>query len=70
MSEFIVNETGYPGAIKQEIVGELVRCRECLKCDPRPILSVVDGEKRYLCSKWCNFVTFDDYCSYGARKDG
>lgn len=29
MSEYIVKETGYPGAIKQEIVGELVRCRDC-----------------------------------------
>ena len=29
MSEYIVRETGYPGAIKQEIVGELVRCKDC-----------------------------------------
>ena len=29
MSEYIVRETGYPGTLKQEIVGELVRCREC-----------------------------------------
>lgn len=29
MSEYIVKETGYPGTIKQEIVGELVRCKDC-----------------------------------------
>lgn len=29
MSEYIVRETGYPGAIEQEIVGELVRCKDC-----------------------------------------
>lgn len=29
MSEYIVRETGYPGTIQQEIVGELVRCKDC-----------------------------------------
>lgn len=29
MSEYIIRETGYPGTLKQEIVGELVRCRDC-----------------------------------------
>ena len=29
MSEYIVRETGFPGTIKQEIVGELVRCKDC-----------------------------------------
>ena len=29
MSEYIIKETGYPGAIEQEIVQELVRCRDC-----------------------------------------
>lgn len=29
MAEFIVLETGYPGAVKQEVVGELVRCKDC-----------------------------------------
>ena len=29
MSEYIVHETGYPGTIKQEIVQELVRCKDC-----------------------------------------
>lgn len=29
MSEYIVRETGYPGQLKQEVVAELVRCKEC-----------------------------------------
>ena len=29
MSEYIVRETGCPGAVKQEIVGDLVRCKDC-----------------------------------------
>ena len=29
MREYIVRETGYPGTLKTEIVGELVRCKDC-----------------------------------------
>lgn len=29
MSEYILRETGSPGTITQEIVGELVRCKDC-----------------------------------------
>ena len=29
MSEYIVRETGYPGKLNQEIVGRLVRCKDC-----------------------------------------
>ena len=29
MSEYIVRETGYPGRIKKEIIGRLVKCKEC-----------------------------------------
>lgn len=28
-TDYIVRETGYPGAVKQEVMGELIRCREC-----------------------------------------
>ena len=27
--EYIVRETGFPGMLKKEIVGELVRCKDC-----------------------------------------
>lgn len=29
MSEYIILETGYPGAIKKKVVAELVRCKDC-----------------------------------------
>lgn len=29
MSEYILRETGYPGAVKQEVIGEIVRCKDC-----------------------------------------
>lgn len=30
MAEYIIRETWYPGAVKQEIVGELIRCKDCV----------------------------------------
>ena len=29
MAEYIVKETGYPGRLETEIVGELIRCGNC-----------------------------------------
>lgn len=29
MSEYIILETGYPGAIKKKVVAELVWCKDC-----------------------------------------
>ena len=59
MAEYIVREMGYPGMLKQEIVGELVRCREC----------------RYFhhgttCIRFGIRMSraHDDYCSYGRGK--
>ena len=43
MSEYIVRETGYPGAVKQEVVGELVRCKDC----KHRIVNANPGEIRY-----------------------
>ena len=63
MSEYIIKETGYPGAIEQEIVQELVRCRDC------------KWYKTMYCKmdRWTDLVTIyvakkDDYCSYGERR--
>lgn len=64
MSEVIVrySDNGY-GNVSGEIVGELVRCKEC-KYER-------DGEE----FMWCehpngldSIVKPDDYCSYGERK--
>jgi len=60
--EYIVCETYYPLTNgKKEVVGELVRCRDC-KYNPSK-------------DEWihCDQVTWwnspDDYCSKGKRKD-
>ena len=60
MSEYIVRETGFPGTLKTETVGELVRCRDC----------------RYFhygtpCIRFGIRMSraHDDYCSYGGRKN-
>lgn len=60
MVEYIVKETGYPGTLKQEIVGELVRCKDCRHFD--------DQE---LCLKNGFFVGLDltFFCKSGERKD-
>ena len=61
MSEYIVRETGYPGAIKQEVVAELVRCKDCkwfneLGC----AIQIVDDSDK---------PTGNDYCSFGERRE-
>lgn len=70
MAEYIVRETGYPGAVKQEIVGELVRCKDCKYYDPS---WTADG-RRF--DAECAFHEWyraepkeDDYCSKGERKE-
>lgn len=57
MSEYIVRETGYPGTLKKEIVGEVIRCRECRWWD---------REEEY-CIDF--FVTDPNgYCSWAERR--
>lgn len=67
MSEYIIRETGYPGVVKQEVVGELVRCKEC------KWWKSIEGVKPL---KFCTYVYGAefarkewDYCSRGERKD-
>lgn len=64
MREYIVQETGYPGQLKQEVVGEIVRCKDCLL--------------RYNACPWAIRIGFgivefttkdDDFCSRGRRQD-
>lgn len=57
MSEYIVRETGYPGELKLEVVGELVRCKDCTYWD-------IPG--------YCvDFMTQDEngFCKWGKRKE-
>lgn len=61
MAEYIVRETGYPGTLKQEIVGELVRCRDCKWRHD-------DSNPEYLpCTDWYPQDNF--FCAYGEREE-
>ena len=57
MNEYIVRVTGYPGRLEHEVVGELVRCKDC---------EFYEGENRYC----FNDVKAkpDGYCSFAERK--
>lgn len=58
MAEYIVRETGYPGTLKQEIVGEVFRCRYCSRWN---------RENGYC----VDFLVTDPdgYCSWAERRD-
>lgn len=57
--EFIVREMGYPGVIKQEVVGELWRCKDCVHYN-------ADVDICY----FHNMRTTDDYyCADGERSE-
>lgn len=71
MSEYIVRETGYPGAIKQEIVQELVRCRDCHWYEIYQLKQDGTDDRRYNPS-YCTLLRHcfkpDWYCADGERK--
>lgn len=81
VNEFIVRETGYPGAIKQEVVGELVRCRDCkhrpIKGDGNIVYAPddSDGWDDDTCPCLCedcyyNWMPDEDFfCGKGERRD-
>lgn len=65
MNEYIVRETGFPGAVKQEVVGELVRCKDCKHRGKELCLMyyVDEGGFGY------DLTRDSDYCVFGERKD-
>lgn len=63
MSEYIVRETGYPGAVKQEVIGELVRCKDCRHNS----LKRMSGNT--FCDLGIGLYQLYDFCSMGERKD-
>lgn len=70
MSEYIVRETGYPGTIKQEIVGELVRCKDCRWHEIYQLKK--DGTedqrcKREFCVLYSRNFPDDYFCADGER---
>ena len=59
MAEYIVRETGYPGAIKQEVVGEVVRCKDCK----------FQGHVQRCPFGKRTMPHANGYCCYGERRD-
>lgn len=70
MSEYIVRETGSPGVVKQEIVGELVRCKDCKYRDTidcgMQFYAYDDDENLCRSDDW---TRDDGFCYWGERKD-
>lgn len=64
MSEFIVRETGYPGTIKQEIVRELIRCKDCEWWRQAP-----GWRNTPACEITATACDEDHFCSWGERKE-
>ena len=65
MAEYIVRESGYPGTIKQEIVGELVRCKECKWWK----LSEYNTFGIHICKRFSGVRGEHDFCSRGERRE-
>ena len=63
MAEYIVRETGYPGQIKQEIVGELVRCKDCIHKEYEQPGMV------YCPMMVGSWVEDDHFCKWGERRE-
>lgn len=58
MSEYIVKEAAYPLATRQEIVGELIRCKDCKW-----------HKGKYYCRNTDTYgFDDDDYCSLAERR--
>lgn len=70
--EKIVRETSYPfGATIEEVVGELIRCKDCKYASFEPCK---DYEDVYVCDR--NYWTRaqggnkpNDFCSHGERRE-
>ena len=76
-TDYIVRETGYPGVVKQEVVGELTRCKDCLhwnECQ-HGVISPSQPGKGY-CSHPKNwgadyglYTNPDHYCGFAERRE-
>lgn len=72
MNEYIIRETGYPGTLKQEIVGELVRCKDCKhrqKLRECPMYHLNYERYEWQLDDDCDDYTKDyGFCDRGERK--
>lgn len=72
MSEYIVKETGYPGAVKQEIVQELVRCKDCRWYEIYKLKKDGTEDRRYnpeFCDLHSRIRPDDYFCADGERRE-
>lgn len=68
MSEYIVKESGYPGTLSHEVVGELIRCKDCTYMTEH---YDTDGNVPYwTCSEWDSGTDYDGFCHYAEWKEG
>ena len=78
MAEYIVKETSYSLGTRQEVIGELIRCKDCkhqvkewrtdkrLKGNGYMVCGCdVVGDA---CGYWALLGQDDDYCSYAERR--
>lgn len=75
MAEYIVSETVYPLATRQEVVCELIRCKDCKyfeldhfeKVEGFPVPIIVAHE---ICMKWSDGcrTSKDGWCFMGERR--
>lgn len=63
MSEYIVRETVFPGAVKHEVIGELVRCKDCKYHDDEEPGAV------YCPDRVGGWVSEDFFCADGRRRE-
>lgn len=78
MAEYIVKESGYPGRLETEIVGELIRCKDCKWWgydDDDGVVRVCHAAKHgHMSSNWSIMIyrthKGDFYCADAERKEG
>ena len=68
MAEYIVGETVYPLGTRQEVIGELIRCKDCKHRIEHKHYGDL-GESAYTCEgNMGGWILPDDYCSRAERR--
>lgn len=78
MAEYIVGETVYPLGTRQEVIGELIRCKDCKHQIKEWRTDKRLKDKGYMvcgcevvgdaCGYWALLGQDDDYCSRAERR--
>lgn len=78
MAEYIVKETAYPLATRQEVVVELIRCKDCKHQVKEWRTDKILKDNGYMvcgcdvvgdaCGYWALLGQDDDYCSKAERR--